>query len=77
MLALHDLIQQIGGARALSHMLRVPLRDVEHWVITNTLPPAYQLPVWKIAVVHRLEWTPPNCDAFVLRSKHFDKDNRI
>lgn len=66
---LAELIEKAGGPSAVGRMVRAPEQTVKRWLTANSLPPEYHLPLWKIAVVHRVDWTPPACDAFVLRGR--------
>jgi hypothetical protein len=64
-----QLTQKVGGPEALGQVLRVSASTIKAWILRNTAPVEYHLLLWKIAVVHHVEWAPPDCDAFVLRSK--------
>lgn len=64
-----DLVEKVGGSIAMANLLDVSITEVEYWRLTNYVPKEHQLSLWKIAVVYRLDWKPPNCNAFVLRSK--------
>ena len=66
---LAELIERAGGASAVGRMVSAPEQTVKCWLTANSLPAEYHLPLWKIAVVHRVGWTPPSCDAFELRGK--------
>ena len=66
---LAELIEKAGGPSVVGRMIAAPEQTVQRWLTANSLPPEYHLPLWKIAVVHRVAWTPPACDAFELRGR--------
>ncbi len=70
---LSELVARAGGPSAVGRMISAPAQSVEQWLTANTLPAEYHLPLWKIAVVHRVAWAPPECDAFVLRGRPMDQ----
>lgn len=69
MVALMEFIEKVGGPGAINGALGVSATEINGWIANEQVPLQYHLPLWKIAVVHRIDWTPPGCDAFFLRSK--------
>lgn len=73
MAELAELVLEAGGADVVADILRVSVADVRTWILADSIPERYYLPLWKIAVVYHIEWVPPGCEWFVLRNKFLEQ----
>ena len=76
MISLSDFSANVGGVDALGRILNVSAFVVEQWIVAADVPADYHLSLWKLAVVCQIDWAPPTCEHFVLRSRVVDNLSR-
>jgi hypothetical protein len=61
-----DLVEQLGGPKAVGKALQLPLGVVANWSYRNQVPTRHHLALWAFAQRKNVDWRPPGAEGLAL-----------
>ena len=65
-MTIKELIKALGGPKLVSGQLGLGMTAVSNWSANDAIPAAHRLTVWRLAIDHEIDWTPPDATGLAL-----------